>query len=64
MLFEQPPYLDKVRFDNRHVNGGQAWRRNDRVKEVIQNNPLLKPVAVNYMRVDGADPKKPWEVWE
>lgn len=56
VLFEQPPDLDEVRFDNRHVNGGQAWRRNNRVKEVIHNNPALKPVAVNYMRVYGADP--------
>ena len=53
-----------MRFDNRHVNGGQAWRRNNRVKEVIQNNPLLEPVAVNYMRVDGVDPKRPWEAGE
>ena len=64
VLFKQPPYVDEVRFDNRHVNGGQAWRRNNRVKEIIQNNPLLEPVAVNYMRVDGVDPKRPWEAWE
>ena len=46
------PYVDEVRFD-RHVNGGQAWRRNNRVKEIIQNNPLLEPVAVNYMQWTG-----------
>ena len=40
VLFKQPPYVDEVRFDNRHVNGGQAWRRNNRVKEVIQKQSI------------------------
>jgi hypothetical protein len=63
VLFEQSKDAPEVFFDAAHVNGGLAWHRNNRMPELIRRNPTLKPVAVNFMYVDGADPARPWEAW-